>query len=83
MASKLKDCNFSGTEFSYSVIVNTNLSDCLDIDVSSGVILYSTYPKCEVTPELVASLEVLKDNRNLKKNKLLFISDSKYNHLNL
>lgn len=83
MASKLKDCNFTETEFAYSTIVNTNLSDCLDIDVSSGVILYSTYPKCDMTPELETALETLKNNRNLKKNKLLFISDTKYNQLNL
>lgn len=83
MASKLKDCNFTETEFAYSIIVNTNLSDCLDIDVSSGVILYSTYPKCDMTPELETALETLKNNRNLKKNKLLFISDTKYNQLNL
>lgn len=83
MASKLKDCNFTGTGFSYSVIVNTNLSDCLNIDVSSGVILYSAYPKCDMTPELETALEILRDNRNLKKNKLLFISDTKYNQLNL
>ena len=83
MASKLKDCNFTETEFAYSTIVNTNLSDRLDIDVSSGVILYSTYPKCDMTPELETALETLKNNRNLKKNKLLFISDTKYNQLNL
>lgn len=83
MACKLKDCDFTGAEFSYSTIVNTNLSDCSHIDITSGVALYSTYPKCDLTPELQAALDVLKSNKNLRKNKLLSISDTKYNQLNL
>ena len=83
MASKLKDFNFTDLLFVFFIIVKTKLSDRLDIDVSSGVILYSTYPKCDMTPELETALETLKNNRNLKKNKLLFISDTKYNQLNL
>lgn len=83
MASKLKDCDFTGAEFSYSVIVNTNLSNCDNINTSSGVELYSTYPMCDLTQELQTALETLKGNRNLRKNKLLFVSDTKYNHLNL
>ncbi len=83
MASKLKDCIFTGTKLNYTVIVNTNLSGCIDIDISSGVMLYSTYPECSMTPPLESVLEVLKGNKNLKKNKLLFVSDTKCNQLNL
>jgi len=36
-----------------------------------------------VSPELKQALEALKDNRNLKKNTVLYISDKKYNSLNL
>ena len=75
--------NFTGAEFSYSVIVNTNLSNCDNINTSSGVELYSTYPMCDLTQELQTALDTLKENRNLRKNKLLFVSDTKYNHLNL
>ena len=83
MASILRNCSFVGTAFSNSVIVNTKPPDCLSIDKCSGVLLYSTYPKCDMTIELNTALETLRDNRNLKKNKLLFISDTKYNQLNL
>jgi len=75
MASKFKTCHFSGARFNYSTIVNTNLSDCLDIDISSGVVVYKTYPKCDISPELADALTLLKNNRNLKKSKLLFVSD--------
>lgn len=83
MANIFRDCDFTGAEFSYCVIVNTNLSECHNIDVSSGVSLYSTYPTFDLTPELETTLAVLKNNKNLRKNKLLFISDTKYNQLNL
>lgn len=83
VACRFKNCNFSNAAFSYTVIVNTNLSQCLNIDISSGTTLYSTYPKCTISEKLATVLESLKGDRNLKKNKLLFISDSKYNHLNL
>lgn len=83
MASILRNCSFVGTAFSNSVIVNTKPPDCLSIDKCSGVLLYSTYPKCDMTIELNTALETLRDNRNLKKNRLLFISDTKYNQLNL
>lgn len=83
MASILRNCSFVGTAFSNSVIVNTKPPDCLSIDKCSGVLLYSTYPKCDMTIELNTALETLRDNRNLKKNKLLFISDTKYNQLDL
>ena len=83
MASILRNCSFVGTAFSNSVIVNTKPPDCLSIDKCSGVLLYSTYPKCDMTIELNTALETLRDNRNLKKNKLIFISDTKYNQLNI
>lgn len=83
MACRFKKCDFTGTEFSYSVIVNTNLSDCQNIDTTSGIRIYSQYPKNNISPELANALESIKFNRSLKKNKLLFISDTKYNELNL
>lgn len=83
MACRFKECDFTGTEFAYSVIVNTNLSGCQNICTTSGIEIYSHYPKTNVLPELANALEAIKFNRSLKKNKLLFISDTKYNELNL
>lgn len=56
MASILRNCSFVGTAFSNSVIVNTKPPDCLSIDKCSGVLLYSTYPKCDMTIELNTAL---------------------------
>ena len=78
-----KDCDFSGSLLSYNVIVGTNLSGCHEIDVQSSNKVYDVCPKCRITDELATVLERLKTNRNLKKNKMLYISDKKYNHLNL
>ncbi len=83
VACKFKNCRFNYSHIRYSTIVNTNLSECHDIDVSERVALYRSYPSCVITDELKTVLSELKNDRNLKKNKLLFISDSKYNHLNL
>lgn len=83
MACILKKCNFKGAKFSYITIVNTNLSDCANLDISSGVTQYNVYPKYNVTAELKTVLDILKDDYNLKKNKLLFITNKKYNDLNL
>ena len=83
MACKFKKCNFTKANFSYCTIVNTNVSDCLNIDISTGVTRYNVYPQCTITPELEVALKTLKNNYNLKKNKLLFISNTKYNQLNL
>ena len=84
MASIFKKCDFTDAGFSFSILVNTNTSDCKNIDLSSGVTRYDTYPQFDdMSPELEAALKALKGNLNLKKAKLLFISDAKYNCLNL
>lgn len=83
VSCRFKDCDFTGAQFSRSIIVNTNLSNCENININTGIALYKTYPKCNITPELQAALNTLKSDRNLRKTKLLFISDTKYNHLNL
>lgn len=83
MACKFKNCDLERASFSYSTIVNTSLTGCHHIDISSGVSTYNVYPTCNISDNLSDALLSLKDNRNLKKNKLLFISDTKYNYLNL
>ena len=83
MACKFNDCKFAGAQFSHSTIVNTSLSGCRNIDISSGVKIYNAYPTCDISENLSDVLQKLKYNRNLKKNKMLFISDTKYNYLNI
>lgn len=83
MACKFKNCDFSGVNFTYSTVVSTNLSECHNIDIFKGVFQYSSYPKCNMSQELENALMELKNNKHLKKNKLLYISDKKYNELNL
>lgn len=83
MACKFRNCNFTDTRFNYTIIVNTALNECKNIDVSFGVKVLSEYPKCTLTDELKETLTTVKSDKNLKKCKLLFISDTKYNELNL
>lgn len=83
MGCKFKNCDFSTATFSYSIVVNTNLAGFKNINDLSGIHIYNIYPTCNMSDELSIVLQELKDNRDLRKNKLLFISDTKYNHLNL
>lgn len=83
VGSRFKTCDFTGAKFYDCIIVNTNLSECHNLDVSSGIKLLYTYPKCSLDSELERSLLALEKNANLRKTKLLQISDKKYNHLNL
>lgn len=83
MACKFRNCTFSNTRFNYTTIVNTALNECKNIDISFGVKVLTEYPKCTLTDELKDALSTIKSDRNLKKCKLLFISDTKYNELNL
>ena len=83
MACKFKNREFINCNFSFTTIVNTNLSFCQGIDISSGVFYYRTYPNINVNEELKNALDVIKYDFNLRKNKLLFISEYKYNKLNL
>lgn len=83
MACKFSNCNFTGTIISYTTIVNTSLAECKNISLSKRTEIYKNYPKCILTEELKAALEVLKSDKNLRTYKLLHISDKKYNELNL
>ena len=83
MACKFKNCNFSGTTLKYTVIVNTSLAECNHIICSETTEVYNNYPKSILTEELVDALEHLKSNKKLRTYKLLYISNKKYNELNL
>lgn len=83
MACKFRNCSFSNARFNYTTIVNTSLNECKKIDTSFGISVLSEYPKCTLTDELKDVLTTVKADKNLKKCKLLFISDIKYNELNL
>lgn len=84
MSCKFKNCTFKNTKFYKTIIVNTSLNDCNNIDISSGVTILSKYPRFNImSDELKKTLDTVKYDKNLKKCKLLFISDIKYNNLNL
>ena len=83
MACKFKNCNFSDATIKYTVIVNTSLAECNNMTFSEKTEVYNNYPKSVLTEELIAALEHLKTNKNLRTYKLLHISDKKYNELNL
>ena len=83
MACRFKNCDFEGTLFDYTTIVNTSLDECKSIVVSKGVTLYKQYPQCQNSNGLKETLELLKGNVNIRKNKLLHLSKNRYNELNL
>lgn len=83
MACKFKNCDFTNTTIVDSTIVNTSLSECKNIEQKDNIIIYKIYPKVHLSERLESTLNVLKTDRNLRKCKLLHISDKKNNDLNL
>lgn len=83
MSCRFKNCNFNDTLFDYTVFVNTGLTGCNDIDISTGTTEYKQYPKNDISKELETVLDDLKNNKNIRKNRLLHIPGNKYNELNI
>ncbi|OPG98844.1 hypothetical protein B2I21_11020 [Chryseobacterium mucoviscidosis] len=83
MACKFKNCNFTGAVIKYSTVVNTSLKECKDIKLMGNVKVLNQYPKVTVDTDLLQILENLKDDKYIRKNKLLHLPGAKYNHLNL
>ena len=84
MACRFHKCDFSNCRFNYTTIVNTSVGECNNIDLSFGVRRYSQYPKCILSDALTSAIDsILSTDKNLRKCKLLSISDTKYNELNI
>ena len=83
MACRFKNCSFKGTVIKYSTIVNTSLKECENINLMTSVKVLNQYPKVNVDTVLFKVLEDFKDNKHIRKNKLLHLPGAKYNHLNL
>ncbi|MBP2660474.1 MAG: hypothetical protein H6Q69_3506 [Firmicutes bacterium] len=83
MSCILKNCDFTGAKFNYTTIVNTNLADCKNMDIAHDVNVLKEYPKNKISAELAFALDKLKDNKNIRKNKLLHLPNNRYNELNL
>lgn len=80
---KFKDCDFTGAKIQYSAIVNTNTEECKGLVWDASTVLLKQYPEVECTKEFLAVLENMKTDPDLRKTKVLWISDKKLNHLNL
>lgn len=83
MACKFKNCNFQGAVIKYSTIVNTNIKECKEIELTKSVQVLDQYPKVEVNDVLLQTLEHLMNDKNIRKNRLLHLPGAKYNYLNL
>lgn len=83
MACKFHNCDFTNATINYTTIVNTSLTGCKNISIPPTTKIYKTYPKCDLPNDLKNVIDSLKFNKNLKKCKLLHISDKKYNELNV
>ncbi|HIY55286.1 MAG TPA: pentapeptide repeat-containing protein [Candidatus Dorea merdavium] len=78
---KFDKCDFTGAKIQYSAIVNTNTDECKDLFVDNTSITLKKYPDL-VVPEVIAmSIEALKDNKDLRRTKVFWISDKKANIL--
>lgn len=80
---KFKDCDFTGAKIQYSAIVNTNTEACKGLVLDASTAFLKQYPEVECTKEFLAALENMKTDPDLRKTKVLWISDKKLNHLNL
>ena len=83
MACKFYNCKFSGASIVFTTIVNTSLSACHDIKISTNSKVYKSYPQVIISKEMQSVIDSLKINKIIRKTKILYLSDSKYNHLNL
>lgn len=83
MGCKFKECVFLNVNVHYSAIVNTNTQECDNIIFDQNTIILKQYPQISVTDELMTSLNKIKANKELRKTKVFWISDQKYNALNL
>jgi uncharacterized protein YjbI with pentapeptide repeats len=80
---KFADCDFTGAKIQYSAIVNTNTDGCNGIMPEASTIILNRYPEVAISERLKDVLEGLRNNKNLRKTKVLWISDKKPNYLNL
>lgn len=83
MACKFYNCKFSDASIVFTTIVNTSLSTCHDIKISTNSKVYKSYPQVILSKEMQSVIDSLKINKIIRKTKILYLSDSKYNHLNL
>ena len=83
MACKFKNCDFENAKINYTIIVNTNLNGCNGISITDTMTIIKQYPVEVISEQLMAALLALRDNKNLKKNKILFIGEGRINYLNL
>lgn len=83
MGCKFYNCKFSGASIVFTTIVNTSLSGCHDIKISTNSKVYKSYPQVIISKEMQSVIDSLKTNKIIRKTKILYLSDSKYNQLNL
>lgn len=80
---KLNNCDFSGAKLQYSAIVNTNTDECKDLVLEDTTVVLKEYPEVDFSEKMKELLENLKENKDLRKTKVFWISDKKPNNLNL
>ena len=78
-----KDCDFTGSNVQYSAVVNTNTEECKGLNVDETTIVLKKYPEVECSEDLMTALETVKTIPDLRKTKVIWISDKKLNYLNL
>lgn len=83
MACRFRKCDFTDALFEYTIVVNTNLSECKNLNHSTGISNYMQYPKNDIDSELQSALNILKENKNIRKHRLLHLPNNRLNELNI
>ncbi|GAA3403448.1 pentapeptide repeat-containing protein [Paenibacillus hodogayensis] len=79
----LEGCNFRSAKFENVIFVNTSFEDVKHLNLGTGVTILTAYPKVTVSDELQDALNALIENKNVFTFRVLHLSTTKLNHLNL
>lgn len=80
---KFNNGDFSSAKLQYSAIVNTNTDEYKDLVLEDTTVVLKEYPEVDFSEKMKELLEKLKENKDLRKTKVFWISDKKPNNLNL
>ena len=73
MACKFYNCKFSDASIVFTTIVNTSLSACHDIKISTNSKVYKSYPQVMISKEMESVIDSLKMNKIIRKTKILYL----------
>lgn len=79
----LEGCKFKNVKFENVTVVNTSFDEVKHLSLDDGVTILREYPKVEVSSHLREVLNGLIQNKNIFTYRVLHMSTTRYNNLNL